>query len=86
MTVLKGERPWLVVIHGVNHRLELVIKDAVQGIVQFAKCKMFYTNTCYLFKHLGKLKTKGVKRDKRGLQSTWYNTLPIAKDTRNMLC
>ena len=30
---MKNERPWLVKIHCVNHRLELVIKDAVSNQV-----------------------------------------------------
>ena len=55
---VKAEGFWLIIIHCANHRLELVIKDAAKGIVEFAECDKFYTNIYYPFKNAGKLKTE----------------------------
>ena len=41
ITQMKHERPWLVSIHCVNHRLELAIKNAVSGIQKFQECDHF---------------------------------------------
>ena len=56
LMMLKEERSWLVVIHYINHRLELAIKNAVNDIAQVTECHKFYDNIYYLFKNLDKLK------------------------------
>ena len=56
LTQLKIERPWLVNIHCVNHRLELAIKDGMLQIEQFQSCDRLYTILFYLFKNSGKIK------------------------------
>ena len=38
LTMLKAEHPSPVIINCVNHRVKLAIKDAVEGIAQFAEC------------------------------------------------
>ena len=58
LTQMKHECPWLVLIHCVNHRLKLAIKDAVKSISKFEECDRFYTGMYYLFKNSGKLKTE----------------------------
>lgn len=54
LTQMKNERPWLVTIHCVNHRLELAIKDAVKSVNSFAECDRFYTMIFYLLRNSGK--------------------------------
>ena len=51
------QRSWLVIIHCINHRLELAIKDAVSDINNFQDCDKFYLTLIFLFKNSGKLKS-----------------------------
>ena len=71
LTMMTADRPWLVVIHCVNHRLELALKDAVKGIPPFQECDRFYNNIFYLFKNSGKLKTE-TKKACEALDITHY--------------
>ena len=80
LTLMANERPWLVIIHCVNHRLELAIKDAVKAIPQFQDCDRFYNNIFYLFKNSGKLKTES-KEACHVLNITYY-PLPKIHGTR----
>ena len=61
VTQFQNERPWLVPIHCVNHRVGLAIKDTVKEIASFEKCDRFYTTIYFLFKNSGKLKSEAEK-------------------------
>ena len=52
LTQMKNEREWLVVIHCVNHRLELALKDVVKGFNHFNEIDCFYKGIWSLLKTL----------------------------------
>ena len=80
LTQLKSERPWLVKIHCVNHRLELAIKDAVSSVDEFQDCDRFYLTLYFLMKNSGKLKSE-LKKASEALNITHY-PLPKIHGTR----
>ena len=61
LTMMKNERPWLLLFHCVNHRLELAIKNAVSDIKYFQECDSFYMTLFFLYKNSGKLKSEAQK-------------------------
>lgn len=77
---MKEERPWLVTIHCVNHRLELAIKKAVSEIPRFEECDQFYVTMFFLLRNSGKLKTE-VKNAAIALGITHY-PMPKIHGTR----
>ena len=80
LTQLAENRPWLIKIHCVSHRLELAINDAVSDISKFQECDSFYISLYYLFKNSGKLKTE-VRQACDALNITYY-PLPKIQGTR----
>lgn len=50
----KDDRPWLVNVHCVSHRVELAIKDALLKNQNFVSVQDFLTTLYYLFKKSGK--------------------------------
>lgn len=46
---IKVNAPWLQVIHCFNHRLELAIKDAFEGVAAYASINEFITKLYYLY-------------------------------------
>ena len=72
LTQLAHERPWLVTVHCVNHRLELAMKDTISQIIDYQECDRFYTTIFYLFKNSEKLKTLA-KKAAEALNITWYH-------------
>lgn len=79
LTQLGEERPWLLKIHCVNHRIELAVKDAT-NIKYFKKAEKFYRNNYYLLRNSGTLKT-ALKQACEALDITYYN-LPKCHGTR----
>ena len=57
LTMMAEQRPGLVTIHNINHRLELAIKDAISDINKFQNRDKFYLILFFLFKNSDKLKT-----------------------------
>ena len=57
LTIMATERPWLIVIHCMNHRIKLAMKDVVKSVNKFEECNKFYYTIFNLFKNLGKLKS-----------------------------
>ena len=57
LTQLKSDRPWLLMIHCANHRVELAVKSAFD-IPEFKAIDEFYTTNFYLAKRSGKIKTE----------------------------
>ena len=57
LTMMATERSWLMVIHCMNHHIELAIKDMVKSVNKFEECNKFYNTIFNLFKNLGKLKS-----------------------------
>ena len=49
-TRLSVQRPWIIKIHCVNHRVELAIKEAITK-TEFSKVDDFYHSTTFLLKH-----------------------------------
>ena len=76
LTHLRQERDWLVMIHCANHRLELVLKDAVKQFQPFREIDIFYTDMWRLFKYSGKLKSE-VKKASDALNTTHYTLSKI---------
>ncbi|XP_064597900.1 zinc finger protein 862-like [Liolophura sinensis] len=54
LTQLKEERPWLVTMHCVSHRVELAIKDSICKQPQFEAVKDFMVDLFYYTKRSGK--------------------------------
>ena len=42
LKIMARERPWLIVIHCMNHRIELAIKDMIKSVDKFEECDKFY--------------------------------------------
>ena len=57
MTTLSVQRPWMIKIHCVNHRVELAIKEAIAE-TEFSKVDDFYYPTTFLLKNSGKIKSE----------------------------
>lgn len=55
-TAIKATRPWLLVIHCVNHRLELAIGDSFRSNPAFKHLDEMMINIYYLFRNSGKNK------------------------------
>ena len=54
MTRLSVQRPWMIKIHCVNHRVELAIKEAMAE-TEFSKVDDFYYSITFLLKNSGKI-------------------------------
>jgi len=80
ITMMKADRPWLKTIHCANHRLELVLKDAVKEIRPFQDCDKMYLTMYFLFKNSGKLKSE-CRKAADALNITYY-PLPKIHGTR----
>lgn len=55
-TVMKQPRPWLLIVHCVNHRLELAMGDAFLSNLAFKNIQDMMSNVYYLFRNSGKNK------------------------------
>ena len=42
LKIMARERPWLIVMHCMNHRIELAIKDMIKSVDKFEECDKFY--------------------------------------------
>lgn len=51
----RAERPWLLTVHCICHRVELAIKDSLLKVKQFSALKELLITIYYLFKRSGKL-------------------------------
>lgn len=71
-TEMKSSRPWLLVIHCVNHRLELAIGDAFLSDVSFKSLDEMMTSIYYLFRNSGKNKRLIIRLAQR-LSVTWVS-------------
>ena len=60
LTQIKRDRPWLLTIHCVNHRVELAVKSAFD-IDELKKVDEFYLTNFYLLRNSGKLKQEVAK-------------------------
>lgn len=76
LTQLKNEREWLVMIHCVNHRLELALKAVVQSFDRFSEVDSFYQSIWSLLKNSGKLKAE-IKTACEALNITCYELSKI---------
>lgn len=74
LTQLQDERPWMLKIHCVNHRIELSVKDAMDT-AYFKEAEKFYTSNYYLLRNSGSLKSK-LKASAEALNITYY---PLTK-------
>ncbi len=79
LTQLERDRPWLLKIHCVNHRIELAVKSAFD-IKQFKDVDEFYSTNFYLAKRSGKIKAE-LAECAASLGITFYN-LPKIHGTR----
>ena len=71
LTLMKKDRPWLILIHCMNHRIELAIKDTIKLMHQYEECDQLYKTIFYLFKNSGKLKDE-TKKACEALNITFY--------------
>ena len=70
LTMMARERPWLIVIHCMNHHIDLAIKDMVKSVDKFEECNKF--NTIFnLFKNSGKPQS-ATKEACTALNITYY--------------
>ena len=76
LTMMARERPWLIVIHCMNHRIELAIKDMVKSVDKFKECDKFCNTIFNLFKNSGKLKS-ATKEACTALNITYYRLSKI---------
>ena len=79
MTRLSVQRPWMIKIHCVNHRVELAIKEAIAE-TEFSKVDDFYYSTTFLLKNSGKIKSE-IKSAAHALNIQHYQ-LPKLTGTR----
>ncbi|XP_065640532.1 zinc finger protein 862-like [Hydra vulgaris] len=80
LSQLQQNRPWLIKVHCINHRIELAVKDAFKEIPDFIKIDEFYIANYYLLRNSGKLKAE-VEAASKCLGLTHYN-LPKITGTR----
>ena len=80
LTQLSHERPWLLKIHCVNHRIELAVKDAMKDDTKCTNVEEFYRINFYLLKNSGALKAK-LKQAAEAENITYY-PLPKIHGTR----
>lgn len=72
-TVMKQEsRPWLVIVHCANHRLELAVADAFRASDAFKNLEEMFIKIYYLFRNSGKNK-RIIKRIAEQLGVTWVS-------------
>ena len=76
LTLMARERPWLILIHCMNHRVELAIKDMVKSTDKFEECDKFYNTIYNLFKNSGKLKSE-TKEACEALNISYYRLSKI---------
>ena len=79
LTQLMNERPWLITIHCLNHRIELAVKEAM-NIPFIREIESFYNSNYALLKRSGALKAE-VKTAAEAIGITYYE-LPRIKGTR----
>ena len=71
-TEMKSSRPWLLVIHCVNHRHELAIGDAFLSDASFKHLDEMMTSIYYLFRNSGKNKRLIIRLAQR-ISVTWVS-------------
>ena len=76
LTMMARERPWLIVIHCMNHCIRLAIKGMVKSVNKFEECDKFYNTIFNLFKNSGKLKS-ATKEACTALNITYYRLSKI---------
>lgn len=54
----RSQRPWLIYMHCVSHRLELALKDSLLKEMYFSRAKDLMVTIFYLFMQSGKMKRK----------------------------
>jgi len=69
-TLMKSSRPWLLLIHRVNHRLKLAIADAFSSDASFKLLDEIMTSIYYLFHNRAKEKRLIIRLAQR-LSVTW---------------
>ena len=77
---MKRERPWLLTVHCVNHRIELAVKEAFTAEPIFDEVEEFYIAIFYYLKNSGAVKAQ-VKEAAETLDITNY-VLPKITGTR----
>jgi len=77
LTKLSEDRPWLLKIHCVNHRLELAVKDAMKDSPLFILAHRMYTTIYYLLQNSGPLSAE-VKNACKALNITYYELTRFA--------
>jgi len=77
LTQLSEDRPWLLKIHCVNHRLELAVKDAMKDSPLFILAHRMYTTIYYLLQNSGPLSAE-VKNACKALNITYYELTRLA--------
>lgn len=76
LTQMKDQgRPWMLMIHCANHRIELAVKEAF-NINKLNEVDQFYTTNFYLLRNSGKLKSE-VAECAKALGITYYNISKI---------
>ena len=78
LTQLKNERPWLITIHCVNHRIELAVKEAM-NIPFIREIERFYNSNYAPLKRSGALKAE-VKTAAEAIGITYYELPRIKKE------
>lgn len=76
----KDERPWLVSIHCVSHRMELAVTDSMLKQKTFVELKDFMILLYYLFKRSGNLKR--LLKNMGIVHDVCINTFPKVHGTR----
>ena len=76
LTMMARERPWLIVIHCMNHHIKLAIKDMVKSVDKFEECNKFYNTIFDLFKNSRKFKP-ATKEACTALNITYYRLSKI---------
>ena len=80
MTRLSSDRPWLIKIHCINHRIELAVKDAIKA-TDFTKVDALYIGITSLLKNSGKIKGE-IKAAAAETLNIQHFTLPNTMGTR----
>ena len=80
LTRFKKERPWLITIHCVNHRMELAAKDSMNQSIMI-DAQQFYLTNYFLLKNSGAIKAE-VRKSAEVLGITSYELPKILVQSR----